>query len=300
MKRERRVRPGDAAIDVPADSGSRGPTHRAADAAAGVPLGYGPERQELPIAATPVLDADGAFARGWLLGKTLAPVPVGEELGAALARRITAGCRAMGAAHILHVDLTGRGGTSTGSVSLAVGEEWTGIRPPSLLVTPDLRGAVLFPEAGHALVAGPVSFMTAAVGEGVDAARALFGRYAETVSVSRPGLSAVAAAHPPRNRAWSRPEEVAPDSAAARLLALLAAFTQGPCTAPEFARGWWENHRISQANGERIREPLADLFDQVFLTLEDYAVEPDLAEPGDLDDAGLREAVTRAWNSRRG
>ncbi|MEU9580163.1 hypothetical protein [Streptomyces chilikensis] len=35
----------------------------------------------------------------------------------------------------------------------------------------------------------------------------------------------------------------------------------------------------------------------MFLTLEDYAIEPDLAEPGDLDDADLREAVVRFWTA---
>ncbi|MDH6228265.1 hypothetical protein M2169_005235 [Streptomyces sp. MJP52] len=150
-------------------------------------------------------------------------------------------------------------------------------------------------RAGKAAEAGRKG-RTAAFGEGADTARALSGRRAEAVFGSRPGLPA---APPPRNRAWSRPEDVTSDSAAARLLALLDAFAQGSCTAPEFARGWWENRRISQANGERIREPLADLFDHVFLTLEDYAIEPDLAEPGDLDDADLREAVVRSWTAFR-
>ncbi|MER5478959.1 hypothetical protein ABT026_18610 [Streptomyces sp. NPDC002734] len=251
-----------------------------------------------------MLGPDGAFSQAWLSGRPVVPVPVGAEVDAALAGRIAAGCRALGAAHVLCIDLSDPSGGSTGTnvsrpSTLPVGEEWTGVRPPSLLVTPDARGAVLFPEAGHALVAGDAAFISAAFGEGVDAARALFGRYAEAVSGSHPGLPAVAAAHPLRNRAWSRPEDVTPDSAAARLLTLLDAFTNGSCTAPEFARGWWENQRASQANGERIREPLADLFDQVFLTLEDYAIEPELAEPGDLDDAQLREAVIRTWSAFR-
>jgi hypothetical protein len=35
------------------------------------------------------------------------------------------------------------------------------------------------------------------------------------------------------------------------------------------------------------------------MILEDYAVDPDLAEPGDLDDAGLRTAVVAAWEAFR-
>lgn len=103
----------------------------------------------------------------------------------------------------------------------------------------------------------------------------------------------------PRARAWSRPGDVDPASAAARQLALLDAFTAGTCGAPDFAHGWWEARRASQANGERIQGALGDLFDQVFMILEDYSVDPDLAESGDLDDAGLRTAVRAAWDAWR-
>ncbi|MEV6617183.1 hypothetical protein AB0N31_25705 [Streptomyces sp. NPDC051051] len=105
----------------------------------------------------------------------------------------------------------------------------------------------------------------------------------------------VAAAHPPGHKAWSRPCDVDPSSAAARQLALLDAFTDGTCGAPDFAHGWWKARRASQANGERVQGALGDLFGQVFMILEDYSVDPGLAEPGDLDDAGLRTAVNAAW-----
>lgn len=56
MNQERRDRLGDAAIDVLAESGSRGLTHRAVDAAADVPLGttknYFPTRDALLRAST--------------------------------------------------------------------------------------------------------------------------------------------------------------------------------------------------------------------------------------------------------
>jgi hypothetical protein len=97
----------------------------------------------------------------------------------------------------------------------------------------------------------------------------------------------------PAHRAWSHPAEVDPHSAAARQLALLYAFVQGSCSAPHFARGWGEERRSSQANGERLRGPLEELFDRVFMILEDYAIAPELAEPGDLSDSQLRAAVTR-------
>ncbi|GGT23324.1 hypothetical protein GCM10010271_28590 [Streptomyces kurssanovii] len=95
------------------------------------------------------------------------------------------------------------------------------------------------------------------------------------------------------------PDDVAPTSAAARQLALLNAFTAGLCSAPDCAHGWWQARRTSQANGERVRGALGDLFDQVFMIFEDYSIEPDLAEPGDLDDDELRTAVHGAWEAFR-
>ncbi|MFH8281098.1 hypothetical protein [Streptomyces antibioticus] len=72
---------------------------------------------------------------------------------------------------------------------------------------------------------------------------------------------------------------------------------------PEFARGWWEARRASQADGERIRGTLGDLLDRVFMILEDHSVDPAFAEPGDLDGTALRNAVSATWTafgSRRG
>jgi hypothetical protein len=243
-----------------------------------------------------VLDTDGAFASSWLREKSVAPVPVGAQIDAALARRITAGCRAVGAAHIIATSLVEAPGAPS---RLPADADCTGIRPPCLLHTPDTQGAVLFPEEGYALIAGTAAFMAAAVSEGTDTARARFGRYARSLLERHPSLASVAASYPPGHRAWSHPGDVDPDSAAARQLELLDAFTDGTCSAPDFAHDWWETRRASQANGERVQGALGDLFDQVFMILEDYSVDPDLAEPGDLDDAGLRTAVRAAWEAFR-
>ncbi|OIJ68600.1 hypothetical protein [Streptomyces mangrovisoli] len=239
-----------------------------------------------------VLDADGSFASAWLRGKTVAPVAAGARIDAALARRIMAGFHAVAAAYVVATDLSDPSGATS---RLPADADPTGTPPPVLLRTLDARGAVLFPEAGYALAAGDSAFMGAALGEGADAARARFGRYARSVLAQHPSVAAVAASHPPAHRAWSRPDDVDPDSATARQLALLDAFADGRCGAPDFAHGWWEARRASQARGERIRGALGDLFDQVFMTLEDYAVDPAFAEPGDLDDAGLQAAVRAAW-----
>ncbi|MEU3772353.1 hypothetical protein AB0F11_03875 [Streptomyces sp. NPDC032472] len=242
------------------------------------------------------LGQDGAFAPSWLRDKSVAPVPAGPQLDAAVARRIAAGCRAVGAPYVLAANLADSPGAITGTTSrLSTDTQGLDIHPPFMLCTPDLQGAVLFPAPGYALIAGTSAFMAAAVGEGVDTARARFGRYARELSGSHPALSAVAVAYRPAHRAWSRLGDIDPTSAAARQVALLDGFTDGTCSAPDFAHGWWEARRASQTNGERIQGALGALFDEVFMILEDYAVDPEFAEPGDLDDDELEAAVRAAW-----
>ncbi|MFC7963326.1 hypothetical protein [Streptomyces cinereoruber] len=104
-------------------------------------------------------------------------------------------------------------------------------------------------------------------------------------------LTAVATAHPPRHHAWSDPSAVAPDSTTARQLHLLDDFASGRIAAAVFALAWHPARRTAQANGERLRGPLSDLFDGVFALLEDYTHDPSLREPGDLSDAELLAAV---------
>ncbi|MER7620536.1 colicin immunity domain-containing protein [Streptomyces sp. NPDC126503] len=166
-----------------------------------------------------------------------------------------------------------------------------GTAAPAILYTPDLQGAVLFPEPGYTLVSGTEPFLAAAVPEGIDAARAQFGRYARTMKSRWPNLRSIAAAHAPAHRAWTHPDEVTPGTATARLMTLLSDFTQGSCAATEFATGWWEARRAAQTEGERASGDLAKLLDGVFMALEDYTPDPDLREPGDLTDSDLRKRI---------
>ncbi|GGT77677.1 hypothetical protein [Streptomyces althioticus] len=139
-----------------------------------------------------------------------------------------------------------------------------------MLRTPDAQGVVLFSEGGCALIAGTTAFMASAVSEGTDTARARFGRYARTLLERHPSPAPVAACHPPGHRAWSRLGDVDPAGATAQQLALLEAFNEaGTCSAPDFAHGWREARRASQANGERVRGALGDLLDEVFMILEE-------------------------------
>ncbi|MER6025622.1 hypothetical protein [Streptomyces sp. NPDC001851] len=246
---------------------------------------------------TAILAPDrAAFSPSWLRSKSVAPVPAGSHMDTALIRRVTAGCRAVGAQHVLWARL---GDHVENTPLLPVNLGQADVQPPSVIYTPDLQGAVLFPEAGYALVGGTDKFMASAVGEGTDTARARFRRYAGSLQHRHPGLTAVADSYPARQRAWSRPSDVAPGSSAARQLELLDQLVEGTCTASDFAHGWWKARRASQMDGERIQGPLADLFDRVFMLLEDYEVEPDLREPGDLSAAELSAAVRGVWNDFR-
>ncbi len=110
-----------------------------------------------------------AFVSSWLRGKSVAPVPVGAQFDAAPARRITADCRAVGAAHIIATSASAHPDAAS---RLPVDADCTGIRPPCPLHTPDAQGAVLFPGDCCALIAGTAPFMAAAVGEGTGSHRA--------------------------------------------------------------------------------------------------------------------------------
>jgi hypothetical protein len=223
-------------------------------------------------------------------------------MDATLTGRIASGCRAVGATGFYCESLAAAPNVAPGDAlkNFPVDSLPQGIRPPSVIYTPDRQGAVLFREAGYALVAGSTRFMANAVGEGVDAACVRFERYARALSSRHPTLMMVARAYPPRRTAWSRPADVAPDSETARQLALLNEFVNGTRSSSDFAHDWWDARRISQANGERLKAPLSDLFDRVFMILEDYTSDPDLREAGDLTDGELHAVIRELWDMFRG
>jgi hypothetical protein len=161
-----------------------------------------------------VVNARGEFSVMWLQDKSVAPVPVGSHMDATLTGRIASGCRAVGATGFYCESLAAAPNVAPGDAlkNFPVDSLPQGIRPPSVIYTPDRQGAVLFREAGYALVAGSTRFMANAVGEGVDAACVRFERYARALSSRHPTLMMVARAYPPRRTAWSRPADVAPDS----------------------------------------------------------------------------------------
>ncbi|MEV5613639.1 colicin immunity domain-containing protein [Streptomyces sp. NPDC052225] len=95
----------------------------------------------------------------------------------------------------------------------------------------------------------------------------------------------------PKQRSWSRPEDVAPNTHTAQLLSFIDTYAAGTCNTQDFAHGWWGARRAAQAHGERVHGRLSELLDRVFMALEEYSVDPNLREPGDLTDHELRQAV---------
>ncbi|MEU6842934.1 colicin immunity domain-containing protein [Streptomyces sp. NPDC046716] len=83
------------------------------------------------------------------------------------------------------------------------------------------------------------------------------------------------------------------------MLNLLDSFLKDNISAPAFADGWWQERRAAQAGGERTQGQLSQLLEGVFMTLEDYSVDPSLREPGDLTDTELRARIKEITQSQQ-
>lgn len=221
----------------------------------------------------------------------IAPVPVSSEVDTALVRRLAAGSRNTGARTVL----IGKPDVSSADEELAVVPaehdallgRLAGLPAPLLAVPSALDGAIVFEQAGYALIAGVPNFLAGAVPEGVDGARARFLRYSRKVAGRWPAVSEVAAQLPPREHSWGSPADVVPESNTARQLHLMRLLTSGEMDPSRFAREWLDSRRRASASGERVRKPLASVLDAVFSCLDDYSIDPQFAEPGDLTDEEL-------------
>lgn len=160
-----------------------------------------------------LLTPDGEMAPAWLSGKPVTPLAAGDRLGAIPADRVTAGCRSTGATHLRYAPLGADPVVTTRAIPA---DAATG--PSTLLWTPAHQGALLFPAPGYVLLAGTDPFMTAAVPEGTDAARARFTRYARKQAARHPELLAVAATYAPTHPIWALPADVPPNTTTAHHL----------------------------------------------------------------------------------
>lgn len=242
--------------------------------------------------AMAVLDGQGTFSEQWLSAgeKKIVPVPAGSHTDDSLIRRITEGCRTARADAVL-VTRPSAGAAAPADSLPPTDPVLVALPPPLLLATANLEGAVLFSEPGYALVAGTSAFLAGAAPEGVDQARARFARYARAAARKWPVLKSTARSFPPGHIAWKYARDVPEATATGRQLALMRDVAAGRCTGAEFAVGWLDARRRSQQRGERVRDPLETLLDRVFSLLEDYSIDPQFKEPGDLSDDELKNAV---------
>ena len=95
-------------------------------------------------------------------------------------------------------------------------------------------------------------------------------------------------------RAWANPDEVNPSSHVAQQLKLVDALLSGSLSGPDFARAWLAERRESLNMGERLREPFDRALNQAFYAIEDYVIDPELREPGDMTDDDLVNCVAAA------
>ncbi|MFE7137392.1 hypothetical protein ACFVAG_06560 [Streptomyces sp. NPDC057644] len=243
--------------------------------------------------AVAVLDGQGTFSERWLSAgeKKVVPVPAGSRTDGSLVRRITEGCRTAGADAVLVVRPSAEAAAPADSLP-PTDPGLVALSPPLLFVTANMEGAVLFRGPGYALVAGTSAFLAGAAPEGVDQARARFARYARAAAQKWPVLESTARWFPPGHIAWKYPRDVPTATATSQQLALMRDVAAGRCTGTEFAVGWLDARRLSHERGERVRDPLETLLDRVFSLLEDYSIDPQFKEPGDLSDDELKNAVT--------
>ncbi|WP_208884090.1 colicin immunity domain-containing protein [Streptomyces armeniacus] len=171
-----------------------------------------------------------------------------------------------------------------------------GINDPCIMAASNLEGAILVTQQGYALIAGSADYLSGALAEGVDEARARFRRYASRVGSPLPEIRHVADLYTPRSFAWSSKSAVEPGSSTHEQLRLMQSMASGEITAPEFAQEWQGARRRAMEQGERVTTPLEDALDRVFYAIEDYSFSPELQEPGDLTDEDLLTEVAEALN----
>ncbi|MGE5288384.1 MAG: hypothetical protein ACM3ML_14545 [Micromonosporaceae bacterium] len=177
--------------------------------------------------------------------------------------------------------------------------------PGALVVVQDLSCALLTTGAGFAVAAGPHQFIEAVAGADARRVRAGFADFVlASLGSSAQALEAASyygcalSGRPwrPAWLAWSHPAGVPHGTGIGGQLAAMRQFAKGQIDAEEFERIFrsarWQEMRV----GERAAPPLATALDNVCWALDGYVpADAGVARaPGDLDLAGLREAVSAA------
>ncbi|MGY4970914.1 colicin immunity domain-containing protein [Streptomyces sp. NEAU-S7GS2] len=259
--------------------------------------GDGKMRQSSTEVTNKVLSSSDSYDSSWLRegNKRVVPLPTNREIDSHILHRMVAGCRKIEAEEVFLTSPLSRSSAepvvrTPASVECLQGEVrgWLG---HLLIASSTLDGALLFSAPGHVLVAGNPRFLSGAIPEGVDQARAAFARYANKVKNEWPNAVGVSKAFPPRKGSWSKPEDVTYGSGTAEQLKLMRSLANGEIPAPDFAAEWLAARRRAMEEGDRVRSPLDTALNAVFTSLEDYSIDPAFKEPEDLTDAELVEQV---------
>jgi hypothetical protein len=245
-----------------------------------------------------------SFRKAWLAegDKQVVPLigpatPGGGE--ARLARRLSSGARGTGHDHVIACcPGAGRPGVRTVRVPADPEGILRGLRAMRprgenwLAGLPDRSAALLVTDRGYALVAGGEAVLRLCVPEGHDRAVIDFKRYVRHLGDrADPAMAEAAGAFRIRQTAWASKREPTAGSGTAEQVSLREQFAGARISGPVFARSWHAARRRSHDRRERLRAEFERVLDGVFHALEDYAAEPALSEPGDLDDDGLRAVV---------
>ncbi|MFC8825697.1 hypothetical protein ACFT9I_10110 [Streptomyces sp. NPDC057137] len=236
------------------------------------------------------------FAGAWIAadaGKAVVPLPAHRGLSPMATARAIGGAREVGATGAWVVSFDARlADDDVVQSPLDAGQLWRLASQDSadtapLLLADNLLGGVLS-RPGHVLVAGTADFVRGAVPEGADEARARFRRYAERLRDAVPELIRIADLHPALNRAWATTAEVPATSHTGRQLALMDGLVRRSLDGATFANRWLTARRAARDSGERVRDGIQSVLDDVFYALED-----------DLTEADLRRRVATALNALR-
>lgn len=170
-------------------------------------------------------------------------------------------------------------------------------------VPPGFAAALLVTAVGFGVVAGPPSFVEAALGADVDEGRRRFAEYAWHGRDEAPHLPGVAYAfgcamsgpqHAPAWRAWSQPAQVPPGSGVGEQLGLMRRLAAGGVPAEAFVPAWLAARDREIEAGEHATGGLARALRDVLYAVDDFVPDAALRGPEDLDDAGLVDAVRSA------
>jgi hypothetical protein len=90
------------------------------------------------------------------------------------------------------------------------------------------------------------------------------------------------------------PSEVDPSSATAEQVQSMRDLVGGEIAGSDFARAWLSARRRALEAGERVRDKFDRILTNVFYLLDDYVIDPNLRDSGDMTDEELAAKVRSA------